>query len=517
MGKKQVIEEIILKVRLDDKQSKKGLKGLGDETKKTTKKVDQLGKAFKIIGGLVIANQLRNIASSAIEVADSFTRLENSLQTTFGSMQAANEQMSFLDENAKRLGVDLIATSKGFGLVAASGKAAGLSTKEIQDIFTGASEASAALSLSSENTNGVLLAFSQILSKGKVQAEELRGQIGERLPGAFNIAAESMGLTTAELDKLMQSGDLASNDFMPAFAAALRETFHEGAMNNATKSIAQATRNQNEWNKSLREMGGPLKEVSTGIGSFLIDALGIAADLAAKNQDFLVGLIVGFDEVRKATNKAVDAMGDFGPITADAAKKVDKLSKSIIALNAIEVKLEAAQELDDLRDKLGLTERGFAVLAKGFGGGKALLKLFSDKDVKTQEKFFENVNKILGAQKGGSGQFFKINQEDIEFAKMLEKWGTGTFDPTLGLGTELFDSLGKIGDFAKAEEQKDKAIVDRGPIEGIEGRSAEALRFAARPVEKNMEKIAEEQLVVQRGIETGINNLAMQTVNTEGL
>ena len=47
-----------------------------------------------------------------------------------------------------------------------------------------------------------MLALAQMASKGTVQAEELRGQLGERLPGAFKIAAAAMGVTQAELVSL---------------------------------------------------------------------------------------------------------------------------------------------------------------------------------------------------------------------------------------------------------------------------------------------------------------------------
>ena len=41
------------------------------------------------------------------------------------------------------------------------------------------------MGLSADQTSGVLLALQQMISKGTVQAEELRGQLGERLPGAL--------------------------------------------------------------------------------------------------------------------------------------------------------------------------------------------------------------------------------------------------------------------------------------------------------------------------------------------
>lgn len=53
--------------------------------------------------------------------------------------------------------------------------------------------AGSALALSKDQMDGVFLALGQMISKGKVQAEELRGQLGERLPGAFDMAAKAMG------------------------------------------------------------------------------------------------------------------------------------------------------------------------------------------------------------------------------------------------------------------------------------------------------------------------------------
>ena len=59
--------------------------------------------------------------------------------------------------------------------------------------------------LSAYESEGAFKALEQMLSKGKVSAEELRGQLGERIPGAFQIAARAMGMTTSELDKFMSS------------------------------------------------------------------------------------------------------------------------------------------------------------------------------------------------------------------------------------------------------------------------------------------------------------------------
>ena len=82
--------------------------------------------------------------------------------------------------------------------------------------------AGAALALSQDDMQGAFLALGQMISKGKVQAEELRGQLGERLPGAFQLAAKAMGMTTAELDKFMADGKLTAEDLLPKLAKPLQ-------------------------------------------------------------------------------------------------------------------------------------------------------------------------------------------------------------------------------------------------------------------------------------------------------
>ena len=79
------------------------------------------------------------------------------------------------------------------------------------------SKAATTLGLSSSEADGALLAVSQMMSKGTVQAEELRGQLGERLPGAFQIAARAMGVSTSELGKMLEAGQVIAEDFLPQY------------------------------------------------------------------------------------------------------------------------------------------------------------------------------------------------------------------------------------------------------------------------------------------------------------
>ena len=77
-----------------------------------------------------------------------------------------------------------------------------------------------------QDVDSALTATAQVFSKGKVSAEELRQQIGERLPGAFTIFAKSIGLTPQELDKALEDGKVSLSDFL-VFAEDLFDRYYD--------------------------------------------------------------------------------------------------------------------------------------------------------------------------------------------------------------------------------------------------------------------------------------------------
>ena len=134
----------------------------------------------------------------------------------------------------KDYNVPLQDATKSFTRFAASAKASGVGAEDITASFRGLIAANKALGGSQEQANGILLAATQVFGKGKVSAEELRGQIGERLPGAVALFAESMGITTAELDKRLEEGTVSVEDFVN-FTKTLLQDFDAEAKNDRSK------------------------------------------------------------------------------------------------------------------------------------------------------------------------------------------------------------------------------------------------------------------------------------------
>lgn len=213
-----------------------------------------LNNVFRQATGLVAAYAgISGIISSVRSVNETgmaFQGLGTALETITGSSAGAREKMKFLEEQAERLGLNLLETAQSYMQIAAAAKGTELAGDGTRQIFTAIAEASTVLQLSVDQTNGALRAIGQIMSKGKVQAEELRGQLGERLYGAFQLAARGMGITTAELDKMLEQGQVIAEDFLPKFAAEIRKTFSDGVP--AASMTARAE--MNRFNNAILEI-----------------------------------------------------------------------------------------------------------------------------------------------------------------------------------------------------------------------------------------------------------------------
>lgn len=157
-------------------------------------------------------------------------RIMNSLKSQFkavtGNTLEANTKLEQSVLIARKAGTNLVATAQGWARFSAAIKGTALEGEKGRKVFQQVSMASSVLQLSSEETAGVFKALEQMISKGVVQAEELRGQLGDRLPGAFNIAARAMGVSTQELGKMMKKGQVLSEDLLPKLGNELVKTFN---------------------------------------------------------------------------------------------------------------------------------------------------------------------------------------------------------------------------------------------------------------------------------------------------
>tara|TARA_R110000787_G_scaffold95634_3_gene198736 strand:- start:593 stop:2578 length:1986 start_codon:yes stop_codon:yes gene_type:complete len=147
-------------------------------------------------------------------VGQDFESLRASMLVVSDSEVDAAKKMAFVREQAFKLGVDLKTAGKAYLALSASSEGA-MGEEGVKGLFTSVMSISKAFGMSMDDTKGTFKAFTQMLSKGNVQAEELRGQLGERLFGAFNLAAKAMGMSTQELNKALEQGQVTAKEMLP--------------------------------------------------------------------------------------------------------------------------------------------------------------------------------------------------------------------------------------------------------------------------------------------------------------
>jgi tape measure domain-containing protein len=231
------VGNLVAYLGLDITDLKRDSKKAENRVKSTARSINaSLGSIRSMALGLFAGFSVGALVKEIFTVGVAADKVALSLEAATGSAEGAAAAMTLLQEQSKRLGVSFSSQVKTFTQIAAAARGTTLQGQATVDIFNAVSEASVALQLSSDETAGAIRALSQMISKGKVQAEELRGQLGERLPGAFQIAAKAMGTSTAGLSKMLEEGKVYSEDFIPKFAIALRERF-AGSVEKSSQSI----------------------------------------------------------------------------------------------------------------------------------------------------------------------------------------------------------------------------------------------------------------------------------------
>ncbi len=175
----------------------------------------------------------------AVQAAVEFESITRKLQNTLGPQGAAGA-LQFTKGLADQLGLSYKQLANDFGSFTAASTAAGIPLQQQRAVFQAVAKAGQALGLSSDAVSGSLLAIQQVASKGTVQMEELRGQLGERLPIAFAAAAKGLGITQQQLNKLVESGQLTAQQFFPALANGLNQlTAGAGGVETSAQQFAK--------------------------------------------------------------------------------------------------------------------------------------------------------------------------------------------------------------------------------------------------------------------------------------
>lgn len=140
------------------------------------------------------------------------------MTVTVGTIEAAKDEFTYLFNIANKLGVPVDALTKNFGQFQAAVKGSAIEGDKAKYVFESFATMTRALHLTTHDTTLVFYALTQMMSKGVVSMEELRRQLGEKMPGAMNLAARAVNTTMAELEGAIRKGTVDSGKLLYAMS-----------------------------------------------------------------------------------------------------------------------------------------------------------------------------------------------------------------------------------------------------------------------------------------------------------
>ena len=197
---------------------------------------------INVLGQVVIAYQALEAATSRLNVVNS------------GDQEKTANDLDFVRRTAQRLGIEFASLAQEYSKFSVATQGTNLEGANTRKIFVAVAEAARVNKVSTEEMAGTFVALTQIVSKGSVQMEELRQQLGDRLPGALQIMAAGLGVTTEKLIEMTANGEVSS-DALVGFAEELTRRFGPqlaGALDTTSSQLGML---QNQVTQTLLAFG----------------------------------------------------------------------------------------------------------------------------------------------------------------------------------------------------------------------------------------------------------------------
>ena len=342
-----------------------------------------------LAGRIAAAFAIGSMAQSAAEIET----LEAGLKAVSGSAEQAGKDMEFVRRMAATAGVDVVEAGRAYLSLAAATKGTAVEGEATRRVFESVTNAMAKAGKGSAETSNALQALAQMAGKGQVQMEELRGQLGEALPGALNAAAAGLGVTTKELSDLVEQGQITAQDLFPALTKGLNDLY--GAAGGAQTLSQELANTKNAFTDLASDIGNAgglsalklaaeiaqsglvllndtLVRTGKSIGAVFgalatMDFSGLKqafADIEAEGRDKLLRAAAHNETLRKALNLTADeslklalAQQQAGDTATQAGAKAGASADLWIRLNS-----GYGQVLTSVRDQIAAAEK--AVIAR---------------------------------------------------------------------------------------------------------------------------------------------------------
>jgi tape measure domain-containing protein len=372
--------------------------------------------------GVSAVNEIRQAGAAWVDYSSKLENTRIAFTTMLGSAQLAEEHLKELQQFALKTPFqfsELIDASQRM-------QALGFNAQQVIPILNDVGNAVAGAGGGSERLDRVVLALSQIQSKGKVATQELN-QLAESGIPAFRILQETLGKSGAAVRKLVEDGQISSKVFLDAFQKFSQQNFgglmekqsrtFTGAMSNIKDAllITSATAFEPLYAK-LAKLALSFSEAATSSQDFQ-SKLKTVGEFSSTTFDGLVEVIIAFRDAVRLAVVAISAQFELltGSLQAVSHALAAAFFESLALGRVLRGDLAgAARAHEEAQNQLRISAEG---AKKAFESqGKIVLELSriygeAEKRAKALKDAQQNVGADVG---GGAGIFRKKRPDDTD-------------------------------------------------------------------------------------------------------
>ena len=367
-------------------------------------------------GITAVAGGVQFAKEAAIQ-ASQVQKLEIALRGAVKTEADFEKGLKIIADTSRKLNVPIAASTKQFTTLAASVVGSGGDIEDAKEVFTGVSNAIKATGGNAEDVQSAIRAMSQIFGKGKVSAEELQGQLGERLAGAVVKFAEANGSSLQKLQKDLRDGTVGLDQVIK-FAKKLNVDFSNTAIKISNSSADAGQRLETQINNLSITLGR--------------DLIPIGAALQKQFSEILLGF-QGNDGAVIALTESLKAFGGF---LVSTVALVRTLVRILVDLSKILFEITVKGDFEAAGKVIN---KGFEDIATNFKKDIAL--------------FTEIANGVQPPEVGGSGSNTKTDglatltgDEANKGQSILDKYVESVKDVNSQIANSFVNTFKKLED-----------------------------------------------------------------------
>lgn len=304
-------------------------KKTSDFSRKSKKNIDSVSYSFKklrsdisslsgslgnmpLIGGIGAAG-LYATGKTALEKFATRESQETSIKFLSKTEEEGKSNLAFLRKLSNDYGVEFGGMLDGYKQLKANMNMMDIAPEEQNAKFKKISAAIRVMGLDAQQSGSVFYAFSQMMSKGQIQAQELKLQLANVFPAAVPILAKSMGKSVGDLNKMLDAGAISWKKYGDNFINYMYDNVKDGLPNAVNKLSAGLARASNTWADAWVNMGNAISD--SGVLDFVTEIGTELGNWAKDNKEMISSTIKGgVDWVKGAFQWGIEHKDEIGSL-----------------------------------------------------------------------------------------------------------------------------------------------------------------------------------------------------------